>query len=443
MLTIKANKLVSKTYKVLKGDNIKMGNKNYLEETKQQLTPLLAMEEAARCLLCHDAPCSKACPAGTDPGKFIRSLRFKNLKGAVETIRTNNVLGGICARVCPYDKYCEGACSRCGIDKPIKIGELQRYLTDFEKSIDMKVLDKVEAVKEKVAVIGAGPSGVTAAAALALKGYKVTVFEEKDKLGGWLSYGIPPQRLPQEVIENEMDYIKDLGVEFKTNCKVGKDVKIDGLRAEGFKAFLISCGMQKGKAIDVKGGELEGVVNGVNFLADAKANKGNVKVGSHVIVIGGGDVAMDCASTAKLLGCEDVKIVYRRTIDKMPSNVEERKYVQSLNIPIFTGFKPLEIVGKDGQVVTFKAEGMFDASSLELASDMVIFATGQETEDVKIIADVKVDGKGIIETENCKTNVSDIFAAGDIVEGDKTVVNAVASGKLAAEAVDFYLSGLK
>ena len=420
-----------------------MVNKNYLQETKDQLTPLLAMEEAARCLLCHDAPCSKACPAGTDPAKFIRSIRFKNLKGAVETIRTNNILGGICARVCPYDQYCQGACSRCGIDKPIRIGELQRYLTDYEKTINMKVLDKVEATKEKVAVIGAGPSGVTAAAALALKGFDVTVFEEKDQLGGWLSYGIPPQRLPQEIVANEMDYIKELGVKFKTNCKVGKDVKIDDLRAEGYKAFLISCGMQKGKDIDVNGAELEGVVNGVDFLAEAKANNGQVKIGSHVIVIGGGDVAMDCASTAKLLGCEDVKIVYRRTIEKMPSNVEEREYVQSLNVPIFTGFKPSEILGKNGKVFTFKAEGMFDTSSLELAADMVIFAVGQESEDIKNIADVKMLGKGIVATENCRTNIEDIFAAGDIIEGDKTVVQAVASGKLASKAVECYLSGLK
>lgn len=420
-----------------------METKKYLEETNKLLTPLLAIEEAARCLLCHDAPCSKACPAGTDPAKFIRSLRFSNLKGAVETIRTNNVLGGICARVCPYDKYCEGACSRCGIDKPIKIGELQRYLTDYEESINMKVLDKVEATKEKVAVIGAGPSGVTAAAALALKGYKVTVFEENDILGGWLSYGIPPERLPQKVVENEMNYIKDLGVEFRTNCKVGKDVKIDELRAKGFKAFLISSGIQKGKDIDVKGADLEGVVNGIDFLGKAKTNNGDVKVGSHVIVVGGGDVAMDCASTAKLLGCEDVKIVYRRTIEKMPADVEEREYIQSLNIPIFTGFKPSEIIGNKGNVASFKAEGMSDAAVLELTADMIIFAVGQEAEDVKLIADVKVNGKGIISTENCRTNVEDIFAAGDIVQGDKTVVQAVALGKLAGESIDSYLAGTK
>ncbi|MDW8801968.1 FAD-dependent oxidoreductase [Clostridium sp. A1-XYC3] len=404
-----------------------MEKEKYLAETKKALTPLLAIEEAARCLLCHDAPCSKACPAGTDPAKFIRSLRFRNLKGAVETIRTNNPLGAICSRVCPYDKYCEGACSRCGIDNPIKIGELQRYLTDHEQAIGMKVNDKVELNKEKVAVIGSGPSGLTAAAGLALKGYKVTVFEEKDVLGGWLSYGIPPQRLPQNVVENEIDYIKELGVEFKTNCKVGKEISVDALRADGYKAFLVSCGIQKGKNVDVKGADLEGVVNGVDFLAEAKTKKGEVKVGSHVIVIGGGDVAMDCASTAKLLGAEDVKIVYRRTIEKMPASTEEREYIQQhLNIPVFTGFKPAEIVGQGGKVTALKAEGMFDASTMELAADMVIFAVGQEAEDVKAIADL---------------NAADVFAAGDIVEDDKTVVQAVASGKLAVEKIEAYLTG--
>ena len=403
-----------------------MENGKYLEETKKTLTPLLAMEEAARCLLCHDAPCSKACPAGTDPAKFIRSIRFKNIKGAVETIRTNNALGAVCARVCPYDHYCESACSRCGIDKPIRIGELQRFATDFEKAVGMKVYNKVEATKEMVAVIGSGPSGLAAAAGLALKGYKVTVFEEKAKLGGWLTYGIPANRLPQDVVEGEIDYIKELGVEFKTNCKVGKDVSIEGLRKEGYKAFLVACGMQKGKDVEIPGADFDGVVNGVEFLAEAKANMGDVKVGKKVVVIGGGDVAMDCATTAKLIGCEDVKIVYRRTIEKMPASSEEKEYVSSLNIAIFTGLKPAEIVGKDGKVAGFKAEGMFDTSKMELEADMVIFAVGQEAENVDGIADLKA---------------ADVFTSGDIVEDDKTVVQAVASGKLAAEKIEAFLTG--
>lgn len=408
-----------------------MASNNYLQETKKTLTPLLAMEEAARCLLCHDAPCSKACPAGTDPAKFIRSIRFRNIKGAVETIRTNNALGAVCARVCPYDNYCEGACSRCGIDKPIKIGELQRFATDFEKAVGMNIYDKVEAVKEMVAIIGSGPSGLVAAAELAVKGYKVTIFEEKAKLGGWLTYGIPASRLPQDIVEGEIERIKELGVEFKTNCKVGRDISIEGLRREGFKAFLVACGMQKGKDVKIPGADLDGVVNGVDFLAEAKASMGNVRVGKKVVVIGGGDVAMDCATTAKLIGCEDVKIVYRRTIEKMPASTEEKRHINELNIPIFTGLKPSEIVEKEGKVIGFKAEGMFDGSKMELETDMVIFAVGQETEDLKSIAN--------LELMSIKTETADIFASGDVVEKDKTVVQAVASGKLAAEEIDKYL----
>ncbi|AKN33679.1 dihydropyrimidine dehydrogenase [Clostridium carboxidivorans P7] len=401
----------------------------YLEENKKTLTNFLAIEEASRCLLCYDAPCSKACPAGTDPGKFIRSLRFRNLKGAIETIRTNNPLGGICARVCPYDKYCEGACSRCGIDKPIKIGDLQRYLTDYEKNSNMKVMEKSKLDKEKVAVIGSGPSGLSVAAILSQKGYKVTVFEQKEILGGWLSYGIPPKRLPQEVVENEINHLKDLEIEFKTNCKIGNQVNIDSLRKDGYKAFLIACGIQKSKSIEVNGTELKGIINGVDFLSEAKIKKGNIKVGIHVVVIGGGDVAMDCASTAKLLGAEDVKIVYRRTIEKMPSSIEERQYVQGvLNIPIFTGFKPVEILGKSGKVTALKAKGMFDDSSMDLEADMIIVAVGQEIDDMDSIIDIKSE---------------DVFTAGDIVEKDKTVVQSVGSGKLAAERIDAYLTEIR
>ncbi|MBU5437878.1 NAD(P)-dependent oxidoreductase [Tissierella sp. MSJ-40] len=413
---------------------------NYLQEREEVLTPILAIEEASRCLLCHDAPCTKACPAGTDPAKFIRSLRFRNFKGAVATIRENNVLGGVCARVCPTSTYCEGACSRCGIDKPIEIAKLQRYLTDYEQLTGFEALEAVEVTKEKVAIIGSGPSGLAAAAQLALDGYKVTVFESKDLLGGWLTYGIPANRLPQTVVDNEIKYIKNLGVEFKTNCKVGKDIKIDDLRKEGFGAFLIAVGMQNSKSVNVKGQDLEGVINGVDFLAEAKTTNGNIKVGKKVIVIGGGDVAMDCAATAKLVGAEDVKIVYRRTIEKMPADRKELAYTQELSIPVFTGFKPSEIIGQDGKVTRFKAIGMFDDSELDLSADMVIFAIGQEAEKIEI---VDINEKGIIQTSNYMTNVEGVFASGDIVEGDKTVVYAIKDGKEAASEIAKYLTSKK
>ncbi|SHE79903.1 NAD(P)-dependent oxidoreductase [Clostridium fallax] len=414
-------------------------NVKSLKKFKEEIIlPSFAIEESARCLLCHDAPCSKACPVGTNPAKFIRSLRFRNLKGAVETIRENNILGGVCARICPTAKYCEGACSRTGIDKPIEIAKLQRYLTDYESVLGMEVLDKVEAKKEKVAVIGSGPSGLAAATKLAQFGYKVTVFEGKEKLGGWLTYGIPEDRLPQVVVENEIGYIKKLGVEFKTNCKLGKDIKIGDLKKDGFKAILISVGMQNSKNVDIKGAELSGVLKGTDFLSEVNIN-GKVEIGDHVIVIGGGDVAVDCATTAKNLGIEDVKIVYRRKIENMPAERDSLKYLQDLNIPIFTGFKPAEIIGENNKVTRFKAVGMFDDSEIELPADNVIFAIGQEVESLENIENLKVNEKGIIITDNYKTNIEGIFASGDVAEGDKTVVYALKEGKEAAEVIANYL----
>lgn len=416
------------------GKNIKSLN----EFKEEAILPSFAIEESARCLLCHDAPCSKACPVGTNPGKFIRSLRFRNLKGAVETIRENNILGGICARVCPTAKYCEGACSRTGIDKPIEIAKLQKYLTDYESALGMQVLDKVEFTKEKVAIIGSGPSGLAAATKLAQLGYKVTVFEGKQKLGGWLTYGIPEDRLPQVVIDNEIGYIRNLGVEFKTNCKVGKDITIDQLKNNGFKAILISTGMQNSKGVDIKGNNLCGVLNGTDFLSEVN-DKEKFKIGDKVIVIGGGDVAVDCATTAKLLGVEDVKVVYRRRLENMPADKDSLNELKTLNIPIFTGFKPEEILGENNEVIRFKAVGMFDDSILELPADNVIFAIGQEPTDIKNIANIKTNEKGIIITDNYKTSIEGIFASGDIAEGDKTVVYALKEGKEAAEAIADYL----
>lgn len=419
----------------------------YLTEAVPSFTPRTAMEEAARCLLCHDAPCSKACPAGTNPGKFIRSIRFRNIKGAAETIRENNVLGGICARVCPYDKLCEEACSRTGIDRPIQIGRLQRYVTDQEKAFGMQILQAPEATKEKVACIGSGPASLAAAAGLALKGYKVTIFEEKEKAGGFLTYGIVPSRLPQSVVDEEVQYVKDLGVEFKFNCKVGKDVTVDELREEGYAAFFLATGTQLPKTIDIPGVDLEGVTTAVDFLAAAKPNNGDIEVGENVVVIGGGDVAMDCATTARLLGAKKVTVLYRRTQEEMPANKEELKFAQSLGVNFAYTFRPGQILGKDGKVVAITGEGTDGESSVQLKADKVIFAIGQKADDLKeIAADLELNEKNLVvadEEADCKTNIPYIFAAGDVVNGGKTVVHAVAAGKVAAESIDEYLTSIR
>ncbi|MDK2926899.1 MAG: dihydropyrimidine dehydrogenase subunit PreT [Bacillota bacterium] len=399
---------------------------------------LMAMEEASRCLLCYDAPCSQACPAQTDPAKFIRSLRFRNLKGAMETIRTNNILGGICARVCPTEKYCEGACSRTAVGKPIRIAFLQQFLTDQEQEINFHVLHPQKPTQGKVAVIGSGPCGLAAAAELAQAGFTVTVFEAREKVGGWLTYGIPADRLPQAVVDREIQYVRDLGVTFKTGCRVGKDTSIVDLRKQGYKAILVAVGLQKSRLPDIKGLELTGVYTATDFLGLAKTAPDQLHVGQRVVVVGGGDVALDCAATAKNLGAADVKVVYRRTLEKMPASPQEKERLGALNIPIFTGFKPAEIVGAQGKVTRFRAAGMFDDATLELPADTVVVAIGQEPENLAAIGDFHLNGSAIV-TDNYATGLDGVFAAGDITEGDKTVAYAIKMGKEAARAIEQYV----
>ncbi|MCG8485001.1 MAG: NAD(P)-dependent oxidoreductase [Clostridia bacterium] len=420
----------------------KVEKKDYLDEAVQPFNLRTAMEEAARCTLCHDAPCSKGCPAGTDPGKFIRSIRFRNFKGAAETIRENNVLGGCCANVCPYDRLCEEACSRTGIDRPIEIGKLQRFAVEQEKLFDMAVLTAPEATKAKVACVGSGPASLSCAAKLAINGYKVTIFEERAKAGGVLTYGIAPSRLPQEVVDFDIQKVKDLGVEFVFNTKIGKDVSVDELKQQEFEAIFLGMGLWQPKMVEVPGMDLQGVTNAVEFLENARNNDGKVDIGDHIIVIGGGDVAMDCAATAKLVGANRVNIVYRRTVEEAPADFKEIQYVQSMGVNLITKFRPKEILGENGKVVGMLAEGTDDYSELKIKADTIVFAIGQSPEDVKAVVNVDVSEKGFVAADENKgiTSTEGVFAAGDVVNGGKTVVEAVAQGKDSADSIMDYLS---
>lgn len=428
-------------------------NHQYADELDPGYSPMLAFLEASRCVQCLDAPCSRDCPADTDPGTFIRQIRFNNIKGAIRTIRASNIMGGVCARVCPYERLCESACSRTGIDSPINIGRLQRYAMDFERQKKLFVLDPVKLDKEKVAVIGAGPSGLAVASRLARMGYKVTVFEEREKAGGWATYGIPPSRLPQEVVDWEIEVVKHLGVEFKFNTKVGKDITLDQLKNQGYEAFYIGTGLFAPMTMDIPGTDLEGVTNGVEFLSKAKPTEGKgIKVGKNVVIIGGGDVAMDCASTAKMLGADNVTMVYRRSIKEMPASAAEKGIVQTMGVAIIPNLQPKEIFGKG------KVEGVrcvevnwidrnkseeIPNSETEIRADMVIFAIGQKAEDLKAIhPNLQLGAKGIINTnhDTGATNVEGIFAGGDVVNGGKTVVEAVGEGKQVAHGINEYLS---
>ena len=407
---------------------------NYTAEAVAGFTHRTAMEEAARCLLCYDAPCSKGCPAGTDPAKFIRSIRFSNVKGAAETIRENNVLGGTCARVCPYDRLCEEACSRCGIDKPIEIGKLQRYAIEQEEVFGMKTLNAPEKKVGNVACVGAGPASLACAAELAKAGYKVTVIEKEAKAGGVLTYGIVPSRLPQAVVDHDIAQVEGLGVEFKFNTKSTADDLKD------YDAVFIGAGLWKANLPQIEGIDLDGVYAAVDFLKEARTNGEKFAPGKKVLVVGGGDVTVDCAVTAKLLGAEDVKIVYRRTLEEAPGNMSEFHYALSLGIGITTGMAPAAVKG-NGKVEAVEFAGFRDeAAKLTLSADTIVFATGQNAEDMNALADVNLTAKGTIDAaEDGTTNVENVFAAGDIVNGGKTVVEAVAAGKEAAASMIAYL----
>ncbi|NLD19369.1 MAG: FAD-dependent oxidoreductase [Clostridiales bacterium] len=405
----------------------------YTAEAVAGFTHRTAMEEAARCLLCHDAPCSQGCPAGTDPAKFIRSIRFRNVKGAAETIRENNILGGSCARVCPYDKLCEEACSRCGIDKPIEIGKLQRYAVEQEKVFKMKTLEAPAKKKAAdIACVGAGPASLACAAELAKAGYKVTVFEKEAKAGGVLTYGITPSRLPQAVVDQDIAQVKGLGVKFEFN----KEVKAADLA--DCDAVFVGTGLWGANLPKIEGTDLDGVYSAVDFLKNARIKKDDFDPGRKVLVVGGGDVAVDCAVTAKLLGADDVKIVYRRTLEEAPGNMTEFHYALSLGIGITTGMAPAAIKGSK-KVSAVEFSGFRDKEAkLELSADTIVFATGQTAEDMTEVAPVKVTEKGYIKAPKGKAGAK-YFAAGDIVNGGKTVVEAVAAGKEAAASMIAYL----
>ena len=381
----------------------------------------LAMEEASRCLLCEDAPCSKGCPAGTDPAKFIRSLRFKNIKGAAETIRENNPLGGSCAWVCPYDRMCEEECSRCGIDKPIQIGKIQRYLVEEEQAMSAKFVGAGKKIGKKVALIGAGPASLACARELAIAGVDTTIFEKQAKAGGVLRYGITPTRLPDRVVDFDIERIKELGVKFE----FGKEIKFEDIAKlkNDYDAVFVGVGLWDSKKVNIEGSELKGVESAIDFLF--KARTGEIKeLPERVVVIGGGDVAMDCATTARQLGSEKACICYRRSIEEAPANIDEISFVREMGIPIYTGFAPEKICGENGRVTGLVAKGMKDDNEMTLKADMVIFAIGQE------------------QVEEYKDFVAGdrVFSGGDALHGvGITVVESVCEGKEAAYQILDYI----
>jgi len=408
-------------------------------EGLEYISPKIAMEEASKCLLCYDAPCSKSCPAGTDPAKFIRSIRFRNVKGAAETIRENNPLGGICARVCPYDTFCEKACSATKIEKPIRIGLLQQFAVQQEKAYGMKTLQAPsEKINKKIACVGAGPSSLTVAAELAKNGYNVTIFEKESKAGGMLTYGIAPVRLPQDVIDYDIAQIKNLGVDFIFDTKIKKDDLKD------FDAVFIGTGLCGENLPNIEGTNLQGAYSAVKFLKEFRKSNSYFVKDKNVVIIGGGDVAIDCAVTANIYGAKDVRIVYRRTIEEAPGQMREFLHAFERGISLTTNMTPIAVKG-NGKVETVEFEGFRNkADKMVISTDIVVFATGQtsEAKENGLLNEEFLNEKGLIKTVNYKVT-GKFFAAGDVVHGARTVVEAVKAGKEAAHEIMNYLNERK
>ncbi len=420
-----------------------------------------AQAEADRCLLCHDPPCSRGCPAETDPGAFIRKLRLRNVTGAIRTIKRNNILGGACGALCPTPRLCEKECSATGIGRPIEIGKIQRWLIEHSWAIGFKALEKPEPRPEKVAVVGSGPAGLSCAAELAQEGFQVTVFEERAEPGGIIRYGVPAYRFDRFFLKKELQDLKDLGVRFQCRTRIEGSAGVRKLLASGFSAVFLAPGLWGAERLPA-GSRPKGVFSSVEFLALLREERfeelaGKI-AGKTVAVIGGGSVAMDCVESALKLGARDAYLVYRRSFSQMPAEEEERlaalrlgAHFLLLNQP--TGYATDGSGRLKGLKLARTRLGPSDSSGRRrpepiegsgwiLEAGAVIEAIGNRPDRADWSGLVKTDGKGLIlsNSKSRKTSVKTIFAGGDIVRGPALVVEAVQDGKLAARAIAESLS---
>ena len=415
------------------------------------LTAIGAAIEAEKCLLCVDAPCATACPAGTQPDKFIRQLRFDNYLGGAETILDNNVLGGVCGTVCPVSRLCEGACTRSNIDGPVKIGRIQRYLHDLGMREDIELPPIAESSGRKAAVIGSGPAGLSAARELARRGSIVTIFERRAEPGGALRYALSPFRIDHAMVDAEIDRIKKMGVKFECNVDVS-DVRA---LTEGFDSVFVSPGLQISRSVDIKNQKdtiwesREGIVSALSFLDSANSSMSEkakeAVFQKKVVVIGGGSVAMDCAITARSLGAISIDIVSIESILNLPADIDEIELARNAGVVFHPEAIVTSVSGTDQVIVNHllpNGEPSERTSTLEAST--IIVAAGQMLDETgrKIISCDQGEGVTVLSVSDSSWNSKlrktplTVVSGGDAVRGGgDTVVRAIADGKFAAEAM--------
>lgn len=410
-----------------------------------------ALVEANRCLFCYDAPCVKSCPTSINIPKFIKQITTDNIKGSATTIFDSNIFGGGCSRVCPVEKLCEGSCVYNFLEEPpIPIAKLQRYSTEKAIVDKWQLFDRNPSVTKKVAVVGAGPAGLSCAHVLSRNGVDVTVFEKESKGGGLMTYGIAAYKVTPEFCQNEVDFITSLGgITIEYNRTLGKDISLDELR-QNFDAVYLAIGVGLARQLNIPGEELGGVVDAIEFIYNLRSKTFNqIPVGDKVAVIGLGMTAIDAATQAKRLGASEVTIVYRRTEGEMPCTQVELDLAKLDGCRIVWLAAPKEVLGENGKVKALVCSemqlGEADASgrrspvdtgrTFTLEVDMVIKAAGQMP-FTELVATHQIEHQSgrIVINEN-RTNVEKVFAGGDCVNGGKEVVDAVQAGKEGADAI--------
>lgn len=440
-------------------------NKNFLE-VAMGYTEEMAMEEASRCLNCKNKPCVSGCPVNVRIPEFVAKVAEGKFEEAYEIITSTNSLPAISGRVCPQENQCEGKCVRGIKGESVSIGRLERFCADYHmKHSDAKAV-KPQSNGKKVAVVGAGPSGLTCAGDLAKKGYDVTVFEALHLAGGVLVYGIPEFRLPKSIVQKEVDTLKELGVKVETNMVIGRVLSIDELMDDyGFESVFIGSGAGLPRFMNIPGENLCGVYSANEFLTRTnlmKAYKDDsttpIMHAKKVAVVGGGNVAMDAARCAKRLGAEEVYIVYRRSEEELPARKEEVEHAKEEGIIFKLLNNPVEILGNEDEFVTgmkcIKMElGEPDASGrrrpVEISGsefvldvDAVVISIGTSPNPLIKATTKGLDTQkwgGIIADENGLTSREGVYAGGDAVTGAATVILAMGAGKTAAAAIDEYI----
>jgi glutamate synthase (NADPH/NADH) small chain len=428
-------------------------------------TDEMALAEASRCLECKNPKCVDGCPVNIDIPGFIARIKAEDFDGAIETIKLTNALPAVCGRVCPQEVQCEELCVLSKKGEPVAIGRLERFCADYERKKGVTPPVRPESTGKKVAVIGAGPAGLTAAADLAKEGHEVTIFESLHDTGGVLTYGIPEFRLPKAIVKEEVEYIKQLGVDVKVDYVIGKIKTLDELRNE-FDAVFLGTGAGLPKFMGIDGENFNGVYSANEFLTRVNLMKAYqfpdydtpIKRGRNVIVVGGGNVAMDAARSALRLGADEVSIVYRRGEDELPARKEEIENAKEEGIVFRLLTNPTRIIEGENMTVNGvecikmelgepdesgrRSPVAVEGSEHVIPADIVIIAIGTSPNPMIFSGSegLETNSRGtIVVDESGKTSLDNVYAGGDAVTGAATVISAMGAGKVAAKAINEYL----